>query len=172
MFLPVLVSLVLFGCRAKPPAKPVPTASAKSTETRTTTSSTKPAVATLASLETAILQEVNRHRGSKGLPPLVANSILDTEAAMHSQQMASKQVPFSHDGYDKRMARISQRLGPIKSSAENVAYGKMSARDVVASWLKSAPHRKNIEGQFNLSGIGVSRNAQGIIYYTQIFTQQ
>ena len=91
---------------------------------------------------------------------------------MHSQQMASKQVPFSHDGYDKRMARISQRLGPIKSSAENVAYGKMSARDVVASWLKSAPKRKNIEGQFNLSGIGVSRNAQGIIYYTQIFTQQ
>jgi uncharacterized protein YkwD len=123
-------------------------------------------------MEISILQEVNNHRKGRGLPPLQSNSILDTEASMHSQQMASKQVPFGHDGYEQRMARISQRLGGIKSSAENVAYGKMNASEVVAAWLKSASHKKNIEGNYNLSGIGISRDEQGIIYYTQIFSLQ
>lgn len=154
-----MLALVLFGCTTKPPA--------------TTTKTTKPAApVNLASMETSILQEVNAHRKGRGLPPLQDNSILATEAAMHSQQMASKQVPFGHDGYSQRMSRIGQRLGGIKSSAENVAYGKMNAREVVAAWLKSSSHKKNIEGNFNLSGIGISRDAQGIIYYTQIFSLQ
>jgi uncharacterized protein YkwD len=173
MFLSVLLSIIVFSCSPKPPAKPATTVTSKPTEVSTTAkTSTKRAPVTLASMESSILQEVNKHRVSRGLAPLVANSILDTEASMHSQQMASKQVPFGHDGYATRMARISQRLGGIKSSAENVAYGKMNAKEVVAAWLKSAQHKKNIEGNYNLSGIGISRNTQGIIYYTQIFSKQ
>jgi uncharacterized protein YkwD len=30
-------------------------------------------------------------------------------------------------------------------------------------------HRKNIEGPYEVTGIGVARNAQGEVYFTQIF---
>lgn len=125
--------------------------------------------ASLASLEANILAEVNRHRKAKGLPPLQANSIIETEAALHSQRMASRQVAFGHGGYETRVSRISKRLESVKASAENVAYGQMNAREVVQGWLKSPPHRKNIEGRYNLTGIGVSRNSKGVIFYTQLF---
>ncbi|ULQ54335.1 CAP domain-containing protein [Flavihumibacter fluvii] len=160
IMLPVFVSLLILGCSTRPPA----------TVVKTTKS--KPAPVSLASMEASILQEVNKYRTAHGLSPLKDNSILDTEAALHSQQMASKQVPFGHQGYATRMSRIDQRLGGIKASAENVAYGNMTAREVVQSWLKSAPHKKNIAGPYTLSGIGVSLDKQGIIYFTQIFTQQ
>ena len=159
-----IVLLALIGSLLLPACAPKPS------PTVSRTSSTAPV--SLASMETSILQEVNKHRASKGLAPLKESTIIDTEAALHSQQMASKQVPFGHDGYEKRIARIDQRLGGAGSSAENVAYGNLSAREVVQSWLKSPGHKKNIEGRYNLTGIGVSRSKQGVIYYTQIFTQK
>lgn len=128
--------------------------------------------ANLANLEQAILVEVNRHRQAMGLPSLQSNPVLATEAALHSQRMASKKVPFGHNGFEARVSRIKSRLGSISGSGENVAYGQLTAREVVKVWLNSAPHRKNIEGHYNLTGIGVSRNRQGIIYFTQIFTQK
>lgn len=169
MILPILVTAFMVGCSSKPPAKPAAPASSP-TVVRTTKS--KPAAVSLSSIEASILQEVNRHRASKGLSPLVANSILDTEASLHSQQMASGQVSFGHSGYEARMARIDKRMGGAGANAENVAYGKMTAREVVQSWLRSPPHKKNIEGPYHSSGIGISRNGQGVIYFTQIFTQK
>lgn len=149
--------MVFSSCSTKP----------ASTVKRTEVS--RPATASLASMENSILNEVNRHRSSKGLSPLLSNSIIETEASIHSQRMASKQVAFGHGGYETRVSRISKRISGVKASAENVAYGQMNAREVVQGWLKSPPHRKNIEGKYNLTGIGVSRNNKGVIYYTQLF---
>ena len=154
----LLFSITLFSCKSKPPA------TAKRTVKENTSS--------MASLETGILAEINKYRKSKGLGPLTANSIIETEAAMHSQAMASKRVAFGHDGYNTRVSRISKRLGGVSASAENVAYGNMTAKEVVQSWLKSAAHRKNIEGRYNLTGIGVSRDNRGVVYYTQLFAQK
>lgn len=130
------------------------------------------ATSSLTSLEQDILVEVNRHRKAIGLPPLRSNPVLATEASLHSQRMASRKVPFGHAGFEARISRIKSRLGSVSGSGENVAYGQLSAREVVRVWLNSPPHRKNIEGHYNLTGIGVSRNRQGIIYFTQIFTQK
>lgn len=122
-----------------------------------------------ASLEQQILLEVNEYRKKKGLPALRTNTVIATEASVHSQAMARKQVAFGHGGYGARVKRISQRLEGIAGSAENVAVGKMSAREVVQRWINSATHRKNIEGPYNLTGIGVSRDATGKFFYTQLF---
>lgn len=130
------------------------------------------AATNLTSLEQQILVEVNRHRKAIGLPLLQSNPVLATEASLHSQRMASRKVPFGHAGFETRVSRIKNRLGSVSGSGENVAYGQLSAREVVKVWLNSPPHRKNIEGHYNLTGIGVSRNRQGIIYFTQIFTQK
>jgi len=42
----------------------------------------------------------------------------------------------------------------------------------VQGWLKSPGHRKNIKGDFDVTGIGVSKNAQGDYYFTQIFIKR
>lgn len=123
-------------------------------------------------LEVDILKEVNEYRKKKGLPALKSNSVIATEASLHSHAMARKQVAFGHGGYGARVKRISQRLEGIVGSAENVAFGNMSAADVVKRWINSPTHRKNIEGPYNLTGIGVSKDVTGRFYYTQLFIRK
>ena len=43
------------------------------------------------------------------------------------------------------------------------------AETAVQGWLDSPPHRENIEGDFNLAGVGIAENADGLFYFTQIF---
>ncbi len=156
LYFAALVLALLASCKSKPPA--------------TTSKPPAPKEAyTLSNLEADIVSEVNRYRKSKGLPALESSSVVATEAAVHSQRMASRQAPFGHDGFEERSARISKRLDGTRASAENVAVGKMSARNLVQSWLKSPAHKKNIEGRYTLTGVGISRDPTGTVYYTQIF---
>jgi uncharacterized protein YkwD len=116
-----------------------------------------------------ILANVNQYRHSKGLAPLGLNNVISAEAETHSQGMADGRVEFGHDGFSGRIQRISSQLGPAKQSAENVAYGNLSAEQVVSNWINSPAHRQNIEGNFTLTGIGTAKNKKGVIYFTQIF---
>ena len=118
-----------------------------------------------------ILRYVNAHRRSKGLRPLQANSYISSIALEHSRDMLYGRTPFGHEGLRDRIDRISKRLGPVHMGAENVASGPMSAREVVNGWLHSPGHRRNIEGDFNLTGIGLAQRRDGVIYFTQIFTR-
>jgi uncharacterized protein YkwD len=135
-------------------------------------SSGKVETITAGALEQDILREVNDYRRKKGLPALKSNSVIATEASVHSHAMARKQVAFGHGGYGTRVQRISQRLEGILGSAENVAVGNMSAAEVVKRWINSPTHRKNIEGSYNLTGIGVSKDVTGRFYYTQLFIRK
>jgi uncharacterized protein YkwD len=49
--------------------------------------------------------------------------------------------------------------------------GPMSAREVVDGWLHSPGHRRNIESDFRLTGIGLATAGNGMIYFTQIFVK-
>jgi len=118
-----------------------------------------------------ILRLVNEHRHSIGLRPLQANSFISSVALEHSRDMLSGKTPFGHDGFKTRIEKIRKRLGKLHVAAENVASGPMSAREVVDGWLHSPGHRRNIEGDFTLTGIGLARKANGMIYFTQIFTR-
>ena len=58
------------------------------------------------------------------------------------------------------------------AAAENVAYNSGysdPATQAVQGWLKSTGHRQNLEGNYNLTGIGIAKNAKGEYYFTQIF---
>jgi uncharacterized protein YkwD len=119
-----------------------------------------------------ILKMVNLHRKNKGLKPLVNNTIIEKAAEKHSKNMATKVIPFSHDGFDERMELLAWKLRQVNGWSENVAYSQKSAKDVVAMWLKSPGHKENIEGNYNLTGIGIARNSSGDIFYTQIFIRK
>ena len=130
----------------------------------------KPQVSTL-NMETNILYYINLHRQSIGLPPLQINDFESSVAAQHSKNMAAGRTPFGHRGLQLRMNAIERKLGSVTVTAENVAYGQMTAMEVVDGWLHSYGHRRNIEGNFTLTGIGWAKDSKGLIYYTQIFTR-
>jgi uncharacterized protein YkwD len=116
---------------------------------------------------------INQYRISKNLPPLDANEIIIRQARIHSHAMAHKKVPFGHNGFRKRVKRISRSV-TYRTASENVAYNKGYSNcslQAVQSWLDSTKHRKNIMGSYRLTGIGVARNPEGGYYFTQIFWQ-
>jgi uncharacterized protein YkwD len=127
-----------------------------------------------ATLEQAVFKQINDYRASQKLPPLVFDNRIATQARSHSQNMANKSVPFGHQGFQQRVQVIGQAI-PLRGAAENVAFN-MGFRDpatqAVQGWLKSPGHLQNIRGNFDLTGIGVSQNARGEVYFTQIFIKK
>ena len=80
-------------------------------------------------------------------------------------------VRFGHNGFQQRVQIIGRSL-PYQKAAENVAFNKGHAdraNRAVRGWINSRGHRQNMEGQFDLTGIGVAKNAAGEYYFTQIF---
>jgi uncharacterized protein YkwD len=120
-------------------------------------------------IERDVLYYVNKHRETKGLRPLEFNAYIGAEARKHSTDMAQKLVPFGHDGLANRKNSITSQLKSITAVAENVARGPLTAQQVVNMWLKSPGHRRNIEGNFKYTGIGVARDQKSELYFTQIF---
>lgn len=121
-------------------------------------------------METEILQYVNDDRKQHDLSPLQLNVMESSLALKHSQDMASGKVKFGHDGFNSRAKSIQKSVGAVEVG-ENVASGPMNAREVVDGWLNSPGHKKNIEGNFILTGIGYARDKNGNIYFTQIFSR-
>jgi uncharacterized protein YkwD len=53
---------------------------------------------------------------------------------------------------------------------ENIAYGNVSADQMVAMWMSSPGHRANIlRPEFTHLGVGVARTGSGRVYGTQDF---
>ena len=121
-------------------------------------------------MESEILQYVNADRKAIGLAPLRLNHLECSLALKHSRDMAAGKARFGHDGFNTRAKTIQKELGSAEIG-ENVASGSMSAREVVDGWLHSPGHKRNIEGNFTLTGIGYARDKKGGIYFTQIFSR-
>ena len=121
-------------------------------------------------METEILQYVNEDRREHGLVALKMNDLESGLALKHSKDMAAGKVGFGHEGFNARAKTIQKALGSTMIG-ENVASGPMTAREVVDGWLNSPGHKRNIEGNFTLTGIGYARDRKGDIYFTQIFSK-
>lgn len=159
----VLLSLALLSC-----STPMPAA-----ETKNNPAPATPKEALVSNkLNNDILYYVNEYRQSRGLKRLELLDVATVQAYMHSRDMATGKAAFGHGGFEQRIHIISQSEGRISASAENVAYGELSAREVVRGWLNSPGHKKNIEGNYALTGIGTYKDRQGVIYFTQIFLRR
>jgi uncharacterized protein YkwD len=120
-------------------------------------------------MEEEILFYTNKFRATKGLAPLQSDNNIDRAAEKHSRAMANGRLPFGHQGFEERIAGIARQRGAVKAAAENVAYGQKSAEEVVNTWIKSPPHRKNMLGNYTRAGIGVAGGKRNTLYFTQIF---
>ncbi|MFA6058474.1 MAG: CAP domain-containing protein [Taibaiella sp.] len=124
------------------------------------------------SMEREILRYTNEFRQSKGKSILIMENTINAQAEKHSMNMARGKTSFGHQGFKDRVNAIKSKAGFISAAAENVAYGNMSAKEVVQGWINSPTHRKNLLGDFTHIGIGVAGNKNGRLYFTQLFIKK
>lgn len=152
-----------------------PTAGASKTPTATPgapqTTASPGALATTApaSGDTArVLTLVNNERSKAGCSPLTTNAKLTKAAQDHSKDMAAHRN-MSHTGSDGSSPgdRITRAGYSWSSYGENVAYGYSTPEKVMAAWMSSPGHKRNIlDCSFKEIGIGL---AQPDSYWTQDF---
>jgi uncharacterized protein YkwD len=150
------VALGIFAaCAATPAPQPAPSPAAD-----------------FADLEREVARLVNEHRIVRRLARLTYDTAVARVARAHSIDMAAGRVPLGHDGFDRRADAV-ERIERFDEIAENVALNDYARERTVAialrGWLGSAHHLENIEGAYNVTGIGVARARDGTFYYTQIF---
>lgn len=119
-------------------------------------------------METELLQIENDYRKTIGAKPMRASIYVSNIAQRHSQDMATKKVDFGNEGFKERTDKIHAQLKPVYSFAENIACGKVTSKEILDEWLNSPKHKKNLEGDYNYSGIGIAMSADSF-YVTQIF---
>ena len=177
----ICIFLTITGCSSTKTTDNKPVSRTGSSRTTTTASTEKKVVVTPSTpvvnanlapgMERDVLTLVNEYRKSKRLPPLQTNAAIEYQARRHSMDMGTHRIPFGHQGFSFRMKYVTEKVAGVTQVGENVAYGNLSARAVVSGWIKSPEHRNNMEGNFKYTGIGVTRNMQNQLYFTQIFAK-
>ncbi|MFZ1730910.1 MAG: CAP domain-containing protein [Bacteroidota bacterium] len=127
----------------------------------------------IAEIEARVNTLINQYRVEQGYAPLSLSSVITTQARQHSKNMASGLVLFGHDGFQQRVDEIKKQLN-VGGAGENVAMNSGytdPAKVAFDGWLKSDGHRANIEGNYDLTGVGVSQSSDGAYYLTQIFVK-
>jgi len=124
-------------------------------------------------IEVEVLRLTNAYRRSRSLPALREAPSLALLARGHSSDLARRRpTHVDHEGFRNRFERASESIGLI-SFSENVArMGRKRPRPaswVVESWVASSIHRKNLEGDYDVVGIGIFRREDGYYFFTQIF---
>lgn len=178
----ICIFLTIVGCEStKSSGSTNSTTSRGSSTSKSTTSTEKKVIVTPSTpvveanlapgLEREIFSLVNDYRKTKKLAPLSTNAAIEYQARRHSMDMGTHRIPFGHQGLSFRIKYIQEKVPGATIVGENVAYGNLSAKAVVNGWIKSNEHRKNMEGSFKYTGIGVTRNMQNQLYFTQIFAK-
>ena len=129
-----------------------------------------------ADLEHQVHRLVNEHRVSQGLKPLAFNPEISAIARRHSRNMATGRVGYGHGGIERRrqeIARFIVRAG-VGENVHTIMNYKSSSHvgaKAVADWLESPGHRRNIEGSYDLTGVGIAQGPAGEYFLTQLFVR-
>lgn len=122
-----------------------------------------------------IVELVNLYRASLGLKPLESHPAIAAVAQAHAESMGAGRAPYSHEGLDDRVAEVGRRIR-YQAMGENLAAvpaNRITPMErAVERWIQSDPHRRAMEGCYELTGVGVARSPAGVIYISQLFLQR
>lgn len=126
----------------------------------------------IAALETEVLELVNRYRITRGLGVLQSNPEVASVARERSQQVADG-YSFDHVGFRVRAEKVAAhvRYWGIAENLYRASGGSGFAERAVKTWRESPSHKKNLDGNYQLTGIGIAINKQGQVVITQIFVR-
>lgn len=125
----------------------------------------------LKTLEAEVIRLVNVERAKVGRPKLTENSELSHVARIKSNDFIKNNY-FSHTSptYGTPFDMLKSFGITFTAAAENIASGQRSASEVMNSWMNSSGHRANIlSSTYNQIGVGVAKNNNGNLYWTQMF---
>jgi len=126
-----------------------------------------PTVSPAAAYESRILVLVNAERAKKGLRPLSLLGCADSYANSWAATMA-RTGNFSHQSLSPIMNSCAAR-----GAGENIAYGNVSADQMMTMWMNSPGHRANIlNGSYTHIGIGAVKSSSGRWYGVQDFVRR
>ncbi|MDR2526084.1 MAG: CAP domain-containing protein [Oscillospiraceae bacterium] len=112
----------------------------------------------------------NRERAARGVGALAANNSALTQAAQKRAEECA--VLFSHtrpNGSSYITVLDAYNLD-YSARGENIAYGYATPEAVMAGWMNSNGHRKNIlKAAYTQIGVGVYEAANGTVYAVQLF---
>jgi uncharacterized protein YkwD len=121
--------------------------------------------------EQTIFDLTNKAREQEKLPPLKVNAVLVKVARAHSANMA-KQEKMAHELDGKNPSQRIKDAGYVASwGGENVAEAEgATPEEIFKMWMDSKEHKENIlRKPYEEIGVGIARNAKGVVYYTQVF---
>jgi uncharacterized protein YkwD len=120
--------------------------------------------------ENRVLQLVNVERAKAGLPALSYQRQLDQASEAHARHMAAV-GQMAHEGIgDGDPGSRILATGFNRSWGENVATGQLSPEQVVAEWMASPGHRRNImDPEYRYLGVSYETAANGRTYWAQSF---
>lgn len=136
----------------------------------------------LSAIEQKIHRLTNEYRIQKGLSPLAQSTYLNASAREHSGYMrdqsdrSATRLVISHDRAKQRAPKIIADTGGV-SLAENVgALHRVKevhvAEKTFEGWIFSKGHLKNIVGDYDQLGVGVTQGKDYTIFATQIFVKK
>jgi len=132
------------------------------------------AIAYRTQLEKETFSLINDYRKANDLPGLKWSGDIAEVARAHSQDMATGEVDFGHEGFGKRVEILKTKMIGVNGAGENVFKTddpNQVAQSAVTIWLHSPHHLANIRGDFNYTGVGVWKDDQGTVYFTQFFVK-
>ena len=123
-----------------------------------------------AELMSLLVTKTNQQRNAAGCGQLDVDQELIVASEKQSNYMAAT-GNFSHIGRGgSTFAGRARAAGYTTPAGENIAWGYSSATEVMAAWMASPAHRRNILNCDAQSiGTGVSYADDGTPYFTQVF---
>lgn len=126
-------------------------------------------------LKKDVHKHANAYRQSQHLDRLIAKSGLNRLAQQHAVDMASGRVPFSHQGFNKRVKEAKKYFKRPVSMAENVYMSSYPVSEIaegcVKGWIKSPGHNRNLKGNYKYTGIGIAKSDDGTYYVVQLYAK-
>ncbi len=118
----------------------------------------------------ALLDAHNKERAAEELPALTLDDQLDEAARLHAQDMVDHDK-MTHEGADgstpsERVKRVGYHY---LKTGENVAAGQRDVPAVMAAWMESPGHKKNILGEFTQMGAARVDDEEGRPYWCVVF---
>ena len=124
---------------------------------------------TISTIEQEVIDVVNEYRVSVGLNEVAFSGVAYGYANAHNEYMISEGV-ISHDNFDKRASKLSEEANADFVS-ENLGMEYTNAADILEAWKNSPTHKKVMEGDFQYTAVSVTADANGVLYFTQLFFQ-
>lgn len=127
----------------------------------------------ITNLQNEVFRLINEERRRAGLPALIMDSEITKVARAKSEDFINNNY-FAHNSpqYGSPFEMLRTFGINYSAAAENIASGQNNAEAAVNHWMNSAGHRANIlNSTFNKTGVGVARDRNGNLYWTQLFVR-